>query len=81
MDKRRAARRIQNGNFLIVMRRRAIDPYRSRIDRGPRRRQQASGTARATCEEQHHEPAPGQPAIRDRAMIDSKEGAVFVYQC
>jgi hypothetical protein len=73
MDKRRAARRIQNGNFLVVTRRRSIDPHHSRIDRGPRWRQQASGTASATCEEQHHEPAPGQPAIRDRAMMIGKK--------
>ena len=80
-EKLRAARCIQNGNFLVVLRRRSIDLHRSRINRWPSWRQKTGGTARATREKQHREPIPGQPVIRDRAMIDAKGGAVFVYQC
>ena len=79
-EKLRAARRIQNGDFLVVLRRRSIDPHRSRIDCWSRWRQQTGGTTRATREKQNREPTPGQRAIRNRAMIDSKEAEVFVYQ-
>src|SRR5262245_23820588 len=81
MEKRRAARRVQNGNFLVVARRRPIDLHSSRIDCWPRWGQQTGGTARTTRENQHRERTPGQPAIRNGAMIDSKEGAVLFYQC
>ena len=79
MEKLRAARRIQSGDFLVMLRRRSIDPYRGRIDCWPRWRQQTGRTTRATREKQNREPIPGQPVIRDRAMIDAKGGAV--YQC
>ena len=50
MEKLRAARRIENGDFLIVTRRRSIDPHLSRIDRGSRWRHQTGRTTRATRE-------------------------------
>ena len=50
-EKLRAARRIENGNFLIATWRRPIDPHRGRIDRGPRWRDQPGGAARATGEQ------------------------------
>jgi len=78
-EKLRAARRIQSGDFLVMLRRRSIDPHRGRIDCWPRWRQQLDRTTRATREKQNREPIPGQPVIRDRAMIDAKGGAV--YQC
>ena len=68
-----------SGDFLVVLRRRSIDPHRSWIDCWPRWRQQTDRTTRATREKQNREPIPGQPVIRDRAMIDAKGGAV--YQC
>jgi hypothetical protein len=51
MVKLRTARRVENGNFLIVTRRRPIDPDLSRIDSRPRWRDQPGRATGASGEQ------------------------------